>query len=394
MSRYRLQPTPAQEAVLREHCAHARSVWNLAVEQEACWRPGRGQMPGFAERCRQLTEARAENPWLAAGSVIVQQQALKDHAQAMANFFAGTHRRPSWRKAGRDEGFRIVHLKPGDVRRLSRHAGEVRIPKVGWVRFRWSRAVSAGVKSFRVTRDRAGRWHVAFAVIPEPVSGPGTGEVVGIDRGVAVSAALSTGEMLSVHGLAAPERLRLLRLQRKLGRAQRGSGRRGKVKTAIAKLKARESDRRKDWAEKLSTDLARRFDVIRVEDLNIRDMTQSARGTLQTPGRNVRQKAGLNRGVLANGWGLLVRRMEDKALGRVEKIHPAYTSQRCSACGHVDGKSRESQADFRCTACGYACNADVNAAMNIAAGHAGTARGGLGNARPVNREPQLALLPA
>ena len=108
----------------------------------------------------------------------------------------------------------------------------------------------------------------------------------------------------------------------------------------------------------------------------------------------MRQKAGLNRGILANGWGLLVRRLEDKAPGRVEKIHPAYTSQRCSACGHVDGKSRESQADFRCTACGYACNADVNAARNIAAGHAGTARGGLGNARPVNREPQLALLPA
>ena len=394
MSRYRLQPAPAQEAVLREHCAHARFVWNLAVEQEACWRPGRGQMPGFAERCRQLTQARAENPWLAAGPVIVQQQALKDHAQAMANFFNGTHRRPSWRKAGRDEGFRIVALKPGDVRRLSRHAGEVRIPKAGWVRFRWSRAVPDGVKSFRVTRDRAGRWHVAFAVIPEPVSGPGAGEAVGIDRGVAVSAALSTGEMLAVPGLAAPERQRLLRLQRKLGKAQRGSSRRGRVKTAIAKLRARESDRRKDWAEKLSTDLARRFDVIRVEDLNIKGMTRSARGTPQAPGRNVRQKAGLNRGILASGWGLLVRRLEDKAPGRVEKIHPAYTSQRCSACGHVDGKSRESQADFRCTACGYACNADVNAARNIAAGHAGTAREGLGTARPANREPQLALLPA
>ena len=106
------------------HCAHSRFVWNLAAEQEACWRPGRGKMPGFAERCRQLTEARAEVPWLAAGSVIVQQQALKDHAQAMANFFNGTHRRPSWRKAGRDEGFRIVHLKSGDIRRLNRHNGE------------------------------------------------------------------------------------------------------------------------------------------------------------------------------------------------------------------------------------------------------------------------------
>jgi len=125
--------------VLAGHCAHARYVWNLCVEQESHWRSGRGLMPGLAGRCRQLSAARADNPWLAAGSVIVQQQAIRDHAQAMAAFFAGTHRRPFWRKAGRDEGFRIVHVKPGDVRRLNRNTAEVRIPKAGWVRFRWSR---------------------------------------------------------------------------------------------------------------------------------------------------------------------------------------------------------------------------------------------------------------
>ncbi len=107
------------------------------------------------------------------------------------------------------------------------------------------------------------------------------------------------------------------------------------------------------------------------------------------PGRNVRQKAGLNREIMRSGWGLLVRRLEDKAPGRVEKIKPAFTSQRCSACRHVDPESRESQARFVCTACGFACNADVNAARNIAAGHAVTARGGDGVTRPVNREPQL-----
>jgi putative transposase len=116
----------------------------------------------------------------------------------------------------------------------------------------------------------------------------------------------------------------------------------------MAKLKARETDHRKDWCEKTSTAIARRFDVIRVEDLNIRNMTQSARGT-------------------------------------------AATSQRCSACGHVAAESRESQALFRCVACTFACNADVNAARNIAAGRAVTARGGLGAARPMNREPQLLL---
>ena len=206
-----------------------------------------------------------------------QEAVLRDFTQAMAAFFepGNPAGRPSWRKAGRDEGFRIVGRgRQWDVRRVSRKVGQVWVPKAGWVRFRWSRAVPPGAKSYRVTRDRAGRWHVAFAVIP------------------------------------------------------RGSNRR------------------------------------RVEDLQITNMTRSEKGTRENPGRNVRQKAGLNRGILGSGWGLLVRRLQDKAPGRVEKV-----------------------------ACGFACHADVNAAINIAAGHAVTARGGDGVTRPVNRDPHL-LLPS
>jgi transposase len=141
--------------------------------------------------------------------------------------------------------------------------------------------------------------------------------------------------------------------------------------------------------EKVSTNIARSFDVIRVEDLNIRDMVRSAKGTVAVPGRNVAAKAALNRKIHRSGWGMLVSRLEDKAPGRVEKVPPAFTSQRCSACGHVAAESRESQALFRCIACTFTCNADVNAAKNIAAGHAVKARGGDGVAGPMNREPQL-----
>jgi putative transposase len=305
--RYRLNPAPTQEAVLRDHCGHARYTWNLAVEQHSHWHPGRTSAPGYLEQCRQLTQARAEYPWLATGSQTVQQQALRDFTQAMAAFFdpASPAGRPSWRKAGRNEGFRIVGRgRQWDLRRVSRHVGQVWVPKAGWVR-----------------------------------------------------------------------------------------NRRGRARHAIARLKARERDRRKDWAEQTSTDIARRFDLIRVEDLKITTMTRSAKGTRENPGRGVRAKAGLNRGILGSGWGLLVRRLEEKAPGRVEKVSPALTSQRCSACGRVDRGSRESQAVFQCTACGFAANADVNAAISIAAGHAVTARGGDGVTRPVNREPHL-LLPS
>lgn len=314
----------------------------------------------------------------------------------MANFFAGTHKRPTWRKAGQHEGFRQVGIKPGHVVKLSRRWASVLVPKVGMVRFRLSRPIPDGVKSYRVTRDRAGRWHIAFAAVPDPIPGPGTGEVVGMDRGVAVSAALSTGKMLRVSGLTDGETRRLELLRRKLSRAKKGSRRRGKVKAAIARLIAKAADRRKDWAEKTSAMLARSFDWIGVEDLDIKAMTRSAKGTIREPGRNVAAKAGLNRGILANGWGLLVQRLEHKAPGRVIKVRAAYTSRTCNACGHCAADNRESQALFCCVACGLKVNADVNAAKNIAtaAGRAVAARGGSGLPGPMNREPQPFLLSA
>lgn len=388
MSRYRLLPTAEQVAGLAEHCRHARYVWNLAVEQQQFWQPGH-RAPGYHEQCAQLTAVRAEHRWLAAGSQTVQQQALRDFAQAMRNFFSGTHRRPRWRKAGVHEGFRQVGVKPHHVEKLNRRFGKVWVPKVGWVRFCLTRPVPDGVKSYRVTRDRAGRWYVGFAHVPAPIVGPADGSLVGVDRGVTVAAALSTGELLCVPGLSRGEAVRLRVLQQRVARAQRGSNRRDRTKLAIAKLKATEVARRKDWVEKLTTDLARRFDTIRIEVLDVRAMTRSARGTVEHPGRHVGQKRGLNRGISRSGWGLLATRLQHKAYGRVEQVPAAFTSQRCSVCGHVAAGNRKSQAVFDCESCTTGpCNADVNAACNIAAGRAVTARGDLGTSRSTNREPQ------
>jgi transposase len=296
---------------------------------------------------------------------------------------------PSWRKRGRSDGFRIVAVGPQDVRRLNRRWGQVLVPKLGWVRFRWSRPVPEA-RSYRVTRDRAGRWHVAFAAMPPAIPAPGNGEVVGVDRGVAVSVALSTGELLKTPRLRPAEQRRLRLLERRRERQRKGSRRRERTKLTIARLRAREADRRRDWTEVTSTDLARRFDLICVENLDVRAMTRSAKGTLQRPGRGVRHKAGLNRGILASGWGRLVDRLEDKASGRVQKVAAAYTSQTCNACGHVARESRESQPSFRCVACGHRAHADVNAARNIAAaGQVVAARGGQGSPGPVNREPPM-----
>jgi putative transposase len=373
-------------------------VWNLAVEQRSWWQPGR-RAPGYAEQCRQLSEARATFPWLADGSVIVQQQALRDFHAAYAAWFTALRQwskryakvppqqrpdppgRPGFRKRGLGEGFRIVATGPQDVRRLNHRWAQVLVPKLGWVRFRLSRPVPHA-RSYRVTRDRAGRWHVAFAAVPAPIPGPATGEVVGIDRGVTVTLALSDG-----HTYQAPADRDVKPLQRRLARAKRGSNRRAKLKARLARLHARNADARRDWAEKASTEIARSYDLIRMEDLDLPGMTRSARGTVTRPGRHVGQKAALNGSILRSGWGMFAIGLAHKARGRVEKVNPAYTSQRCSRCGTVDREARESQAAFRCRSCGYRANADHNAARNIAAGHA--ARGGLALAGPTNREPQL-----
>jgi transposase len=389
-----MYPSHAQQTALSEQCRFARYVWNLALEQWSMWTRDRGPTPGFAEQCRQLTEARAEFAWLRAGSQMVQQQALRDFSQAISNFCAGTHRRPTWRKAGLHEGFRICGSQASRVVKLNRKWAQVLVPKVGWVRFRVSRAVPAA-KSYRISQDRTGRWHIAFAVIPPAISAPGTGEIVGVDRGVSVSAALSTGELLTCPGLSERERDRLEHLQRRLARCRRGSARRQRVKAAITKLHARATDRRKDWVEQTSTDLARRFDIIRVEDLRISRLVKrpNIEPDPARPGRYLpngrRAKAGLNRGILANGWGELVRRLEGKAPGRVEKINPAYTSQTCSSCGYCASENRESQAVFRCVACGQQTHADVNAAINIAAGRAVSARRETPPRVSLKREPQL-----
>ncbi|MFD6324787.1 RNA-guided endonuclease InsQ/TnpB family protein [Streptomyces sp. NPDC058442] len=396
MSRFRMYPTTAQAERMLLHCAHARYVWNLAVEQHAHWQPGRRSAPGFAEQCRQLTEARRESAWLAAGNADVQQQALKDFARAKSARFASGFGEPTWRRKHVHEGFRVIgtdrvpeshpdgsprlNTTGGQVmgrsvvvQRLNRRWARVKVPGCGWVRFRLTRRGLPRAKTFRVT-FRNNQWHIAFAVIPDPIDAPGTGEVIGIDRGVKITAALSDGRKLNCPQLTVRERAQVRKHQRRAARAPRGSEAKAAEYAKVARLKAREADRRKDWCEKTSTMLARTCRLIRFEKLNITTMTRSAKGTVEQPGRNVRQKAGLNRSVLAQGWGLLRRRTGEKAPGRVEDVPAPYTSLRCSACGWIEKDSRKSQAEFVCISCGFTCNADENAAVNVAAGQGGIPR--------------------
>ncbi|WP_324603817.1 MULTISPECIES: transposase [unclassified Streptomyces] len=361
---------------------------------------GRSTAPGFAEQCRQLTESRRENAWLGAGNADVQQQALKDFAKAKSARFTSGFGEPTWRKKFTHEGFRVigtdrlpeftttgapklnakgkqVMARSVVVQKLNRRWAQVKVPGCGWVRFRLSVQGKGRelpqAKTLRVT-FKNNQWHIAFAVIPEPVDKPALGEVIGIDRGVTITAALSDGRHLNCPQLTIKERAQVRKHERRAARAPKNSEQKAASYEKVAQLKAREANRRKGWCEKTSTMLARTYGLIRFEQLNIKNMTASARGTIERPGKRVRQKAGLNRLILAQGWGLLRRRTEDKAPGRVEDVPAPYTSLRCSACGRIEKNSRKSQAEFVCVSCGFTCNADENAAINVAAGQGGIPR--------------------
>lgn len=377
--RYRLHPTDDQTEALRRHCSDARFVWNLALEQANHYQANRGHTPSNAQRMRQLADARKDS-WLGEGSSIVQQAALRDFDRAMRSWWSGSHRRPTWRRRGVHEGFAIRDLT---VRIVSRKWATVSAPKVGPVRFRLSRPIPEGTKSARVTLDRADRWHVSFGAIPAHVDGPGDGSVVGVDRGIVIDYQASDGRSWDVPALGSFEAARVRRLQRRLARQVKGSNRRARTKHQIARLRAREADRRKDAIEKATTSLAHTADFVVLEDLRVAQMMRSSAGTIDLPGVNVAQKRGLNRSIAQTGWAMFAQRLGHKIGDRLVLVPAAGTSLTCNSCGHRDRESRESQARFVCRSCGVVCNADLNAALNIAAaGRAVVGRGRDGAIRP------------
>ena len=402
--RERLYLKEEERPTLIRHCSEARYVWNLALEQRNLWVRYRTQKITYNSQAHELAELRRET-WLREGSSVVQQQALRDLDRAFQNWWKRPDHfsRPTWRKAGIHEGFAIRDLS---VRRLNRKWGQVFIPKCAWVKFRITRQCQdiAHASSARVTKDRSGRWFVSFTYPAPQMEREPTGEIIGLDMGVVHTATMSTGEFLDMPTLLSKgEQQCKRRLQRKLARQAKDSNRRKSTKLALAKESAKEKDRRNNWIEKTTTDLVRSYDLIALENLKIKNMTKSVKGTVENPGTNVAQKAGLNRVILERGWSLFKKRLTDKATNATTPvelifINPAFTSMCCSKCGHTDKTNRESQAIFCCKACGYTNNADINAAKNIistAVGHTVFRRGGISHARsnktqhsdPMKRQP-------
>ena len=387
--RYRLYPEMGQAEWLTGWGHTSRAVWNVALAQRQFAWTQRGVTLRAVGQNRQLTEGRAELPWLADLPAQSAQQVLRNLDAAYDNWWNPQH--PAGPPKYKKRGNHLSILFPGQsvaVRALNRRWGQVRLPKIGWIRFRLSRPFGGKIRNATVSRDALG-WHVSFGVAsnerPAPANGlPGCG----VDFGVACSAFVSdeSGPRRMSSTLSAGERRRLLGLERRKARqlrwakrhnAGRYSKRLRRSIAEIAKLRARQGRRRADFTHKLTTDVAKHHGWVGIEDLRVVSMTASAGGTVKAPGRNVRQKATLNRGILDNTPGERRRQLAYKTRrfgSELRLVSPAGTSQTCAACGHRDPASRPGCGRvFACTVCRYQTHADANAARNIEALAAGQA---------------------
>ncbi|BBY46288.1 transposase [Mycolicibacterium celeriflavum] len=375
--RFRVDFTDEQALFAEQIGTACRAVWNTGLQQRREYRR-RGAWMNYGPQAHELAEAKLEHPWLKDVPGHCLQQTLMDLDRACREH--GTFK-VQWRSGRRwVASFRFPQGSRMTVEKLNRRHARVKLPKLGWVKFRASRSLDGQViRSATVSREGK-HWFVSFLVddgMRTPNEHRAPGVAVGVDRGVAVAVATSDGELFDRTFVTDGEHRRAVALQRKLSRAGKGSANRAKTRSKLARLRARERRRRQDFCVQTAARLARANAVVVVEDLKTRNMTRRATPVEDpdNPGRylanGAARKSALNKAILGKGWNRF-----DKALTSVARytgtqvinVAAAFTSQRCSVCGQVDPKNRESQAVFRCTSCPHGpVHADVNAAKNILA---------------------------
>ena len=357
-----------------------RSVWNTGLEQRREYRR-RGSWMNYQPQAKELADAKSEHRWLSEVPGHCLQQTLMDLDKACrAHGTFGVR----WRSARRwAPSFRFPEGSKMVVEKLNRAKGRIKLPKLGWVRFRASRSLEGEViRSATLTKDGK-HWYLSVLVDDgktTPAAHGAPDAAVGVDRGVVVAVATSAGDLLDQVFTTPSEKRRVLRLQRKLARAAKRSASRNKTRQRYGRLRAKEARRRQDFCHKTARALAEKNAVVVLEKLATANMTRRAKPVAdpQAPGHYLRNgaaaKSGLNKAILQKGWfrfELALQSVSRYTGTQVVKVPAAYTSQRCSECGRADPKSRESQAVYRCTTCAHCEHADVNAAKNIlAAGRA------------------------
>lgn len=387
--RFRVYPNRVQSRELIRTSGAVRWVYNEMLRyRDDCWIASRSAGAngfirglGYIHMSEVLTSLRNNNQWLSEVSIIALRGSLKNLDSSFNSFFRGTGGYPKLKKL--KEGVSISYL---DSSRISIRGDSIVVPKIGSIKIKIHRNILGSIKSATISRH--GRhWYVGISSDGLIKLSNTMGSPVGVDLGVRSSVTTSTGGVMN---FAVPTRKELNRIkffQRQSARRKKKSARQNRSYIRLSVLKRNAVNRRRDCAHKASNKIATRHSIVVIEDLKISNMTRSAKGTKEKPGKNVKAKAGLNRSMLEQGHADFARMLAykcERSGAKLVRVNPAYTSQTCSQCGHCAKENRESQAKFLCVACGHQQNADHNAALNIlAAGLAVIARGGSGNSLAV-----------
>lgn len=370
--RYKARPSAAQAALLSRTAGCCRTLYNAALEQRSlAWAQQRRSV-NYNAQSAELRELKAAFPWMKEAPHHCLQASLRDLQDAFQRFFQGVAKHPTFKKKGQHDSLRFPDPSQITLLTTTGRRGRIKLPKLGTLSFVQHRLPEGELRSVTLSREADG-WYISLQMrreIPDPE--PVDNVPVGVDLGVANTVTLSEGRgRFSVGGARPGEEKRMRRLQQKLARQQKGSRGRQKTKQKIVRLHQRIRRRRTDHLHRLSFHLAQSHGRVIVEALDVKAMTASAKGSVGAPGRRVRQKAGLNRSILAQGWGELRRQTRYKCSWYGSEYQAleeyAYTSVDCRVCGCRDSANRRSQAEFLCVGCGNAAHADENAADNILA---------------------------
>ena len=371
--KFKLRPKPMQRLALAKAVGCCRWVYNWGLEQRQALYNTVKELPKeeryeALKTCSrfgqdaQLTHLKKQFPFLAEAPANALQSVIHNLDKAYQGFFEGRTGFPDWKRKG--EGDSFTEKSPNC---FAINGEAVKLPKIGWVKCYVSRKVEGKLLNLTVTKD-GGDWFVSITTRVTWEVEPPTGPPIAFDLGIAKSLAFS--DRTEVHlPVATPKELRQKgRLQRAIARKQKGSKRRKKAVARLGNHERHICQRVNDSRNKITSSRANNHSLVIGEALRTCNMTRSAKGTLDEPGTNVRQKAGLNRGILAQGWGITRRQFAYKCRwrgGHYIEVDPRGTSQRCNECDHEEPANRPTQALFLCVECGYTENADFQSSDNL-----------------------------
>ncbi|MBN3837238.1 RNA-guided endonuclease TnpB family protein [Burkholderia sp. Ac-20344] len=389
--KFELMPNGEQQRDMRRFAGSCRFVYNKALAlQKENYEAG-GKFIGYVAMAKHLTEWRngGETPWLKDAPIHPLQHALKDMERAYKNFFAKRAAFPKFKKRGQRDSFRYPDPKQF---KLDQPNGRIFLPKLGWMRLRLSRPVLGELRNATVSFN-SGKWCVSIQTkreVEQPV--PHATSVIGIDVGIARFATMSDGTFFAPLNSFKKHEARLRRCQRAMSRKVKFSNNWKKAKARVQRIHTRIGNARRDYLHKATTTISKNHAMVCIEDLQVRNMSRSAAGSTDAPGKNVRAKSGLNKAILDQGWFEFRRQLEYKLAwngGWLVAVPPANTSRTCPACGYVSADNRTTQEKFACVECSYEKNADVVGALNILArGHRVAACGEpVQSCRSVKQEP-------